>query len=56
MQAPAFMAKAVVEFLEQLGVHLADLGPRGKADLPDQVGPVGEIQARQRLSVSSMGM
>src|SRR5580692_4793429 len=33
----------VVKFLEQLGVHLADLRAR-EGDLPDQVGAVGEVE------------
>ena len=41
-------------FLEQLGVHLAELRP-GEGDLPDQIGPVRDVEAT-RVRVSSIGI
>ena len=51
----AVHGEGVVEFLEQLGVHLADLG-RANVDLPDQdrAGSTGPRAAS--VSVSSIGI
>ena len=48
------LGEGLEPLLEQLGVHLAELGP-GEGDLPDEIGPVRRVEAT-RVSVSSIGI
>ena len=47
---PGVLGERLKELLEELGVEIADFRPRER-DLPDEVGPAGDIHGRARTSL-----